>query len=199
MERPQLNNKISLKNFRDFYWLKEELVLFCKSIGIKTSGGKKELEERIFIFLETGLITDITTTKQEQNKTQSKFDWNNAHLTPETIITDNYKNSENVRVFFKKQIGNKFHFSTPFMQWMKNNSGKTLADAIVEWNRLNELKKDKNNKDEIAPQFEYNRYIRAFLADNPQLRLKDAIHYWNIKKQMRGKRIYEPSDLLLKA
>ena len=50
------------------------------------------------------------------------------------------------------------------MKWIKENVGKTLGDAIIEWNRINELKKDKNYVSEIDPQFEYNRYMRAFLA-----------------------------------
>ena len=48
------------------------------------------------------------------------------------------------------------------MKWMKENIGKTLDDAITEWKRIEELKKDHNYVSEINPQFEYNRYMRAF-------------------------------------
>ena len=38
--RPNLTKEISIK---DFYWLKSELMKFCKDIGINCSGGKIEI------------------------------------------------------------------------------------------------------------------------------------------------------------
>jgi hypothetical protein len=195
MNRPKLNNKISVQDFKDFYWLKEELVTFCKKNGIYTSGGKIEIANRISKFLDTGKIT-----KQSGNavkKTTSKFDWGKEHLTLKTILTDNYKSSENVRLFFSKEIGTHFHFTVAFMKWAKQNPGKTLQDAIKEWKRLYELRKDKNFKTEIAPQFEYNRYMRAFLEDNPDKTSKDAMRYWKLKRAKRGSKEYSRHDLEL--
>ena len=83
------------------------------------------------------------------------------------------------------------------MDWVKQNQGKTLADAIVEWNRQHDVKKDKNHKTEIAAQFEYNRYMRAFLADNPDKTSKDAMKSWKRKKSLRGGNEYERADLSL--
>jgi hypothetical protein len=81
------------------------------------------------------------------------------------------------------------------MDWMKNNIGKTLNDASIEWKRLHLLKKDKNHKSDIAPQFQYNRYIRDFLMDNPHLSTKDATRHWNIKSTIRGDKSYSKEDL----
>ena len=39
-ERPILGNKINIKDFKDFYWLKSELMSFCREVGISSSGGK---------------------------------------------------------------------------------------------------------------------------------------------------------------
>lgn len=83
------------------------------------------------------------------------------------------------------------------MNWIKANVGKTLNDAVEEWKKINDLKKDKNYQTEIAPQFEYNRYMRAFLADNPALTTKDAMEYWKLKKAQRGSNAYEREDLKL--
>lgn len=33
-KRPKLNKKINAKDFQDFYWMKEELVAFCREVGI---------------------------------------------------------------------------------------------------------------------------------------------------------------------
>lgn len=194
MERPTLDSNITLTDFNDFYWLKEELIAFCKEKELNTSGGKLEIAERIACFLQTG---EKKAAVKKKSKPASTFDWNTEKLSLATFITDNYKNTENVRAFFSANIGQHFKFNTLFMDWMKQNIGKTLANAIEEWNRLNELKKSNVHQTEIAPQFEYNRYIRAFLADNPTLGTTDAIKYWKLKKAIRGTNEYEPSDLQL--
>lgn len=195
MDKPNLDKKISLEDFNDFYWLKKELVSFCRVIGISSKGGKIEISDRIRTYLSTGEIV-----KQVKNihKTKSKFDWANEILTKSTLITDSYKNGENVRNFFIQEIGPRFSFNVIFMKWMKENIGKTLDDAITEWKRIDELKKDRNYVSEINPQFEYNRYMRAFLKDNPNLSSKDAMTYWKLKSARRGTNEYERKDLKLK-
>jgi hypothetical protein len=195
MKRPELNAQISVQDFKDFYWLKQELVDFCKKMGISTEGGKIALTQRIVAFLETGVVEKKPL--KTAAKPQSKFDWNNTPLDLNTLITDNYKNTENVRQFMTQHIGSHFHFTTVFMKWLKQNAGKILADAIEEWQRLHELKKNKNHISEIDPQFEYNRYIRAFLADNPDKTRQDAVKYWNLKRQQRGSKAYNKTDLEL--
>ncbi|TDG34801.1 cytoplasmic protein [Pedobacter changchengzhani] len=195
MERPNLDNNISLTDFKEFYWLKEELVEFCKQTGISTSGSKVELNNKIQHYFLTGkVVSNSKTTKT----ILSNFDWNNEPLNLMTIITDSYKNSENVRTFFIEQIGSNFSFNVKFMKWMKENSGKNLKDAVEHWKQLKEIRKDKNFKSEIEPQFEYNRYMRAFLSDNPNLSSKDAMKFWNLKRAKRGTNEYERTDLELK-
>jgi hypothetical protein len=191
--RPSLNNSISTADFKDFYWLKEELVAFCKSNGISTTGGKQELADKIIVYLQTGKI--VKTIPKE--KTKSKFDWNNAEIDLETAITDNYKNSENVRAFMKRKIGSHFHFNTALMKWTKQNVGKTMREAIAEWKRLNELEKDKNYQTTISSQFEYNAYIRDFLADNKDKKMTEAVKCWQLKRNQRGNNVYSKEDLQL--
>lgn len=141
---------------------------------------------------------EIIKKEKGQTKAKSKFDWDTGHLTKTTLITDNYKNGENVRRFFIQEIGTHFGFNIIFMKWMKANKGKNLGDAVKEWNSINDLKKDKNYVSQIDPQFEYNRYMRAFLADNPQTSSKDAMTYWKLKSAQRGTNKYERKDLELK-
>jgi len=195
MIRPKLNKNISLKDFNDFYWLKKELVSFCKENKIDCSGGKIEITERIIYFLETGQKPE--KVKTNSLKINSKFDWNNEILTLETIITDNYRNTENLRSFFTTKIGKHFKFNVLFMNWMKQNVGKTLKDAVDEWEKIYLLKKDANYKSEIDSQFEYNSYVRNFLKDNPNMSLADARKYWNIKRETRGNKKYTKEDLRL--
>ncbi|MEO6134306.1 MAG: DUF6434 domain-containing protein [Ginsengibacter sp.] len=192
--KPILNKNISLKDFQEFYWLKKELAYFCKSNSINATGGKIELSERIIYFLQHGEVPALAINTSKKN---SKFDWNKEKLTLDTIITDNYKNTQNVRTFFIMELGSDFSFNVKFMNWFKENSGKKLSDAIKEWKGILEQKKDKDFQSEIAPQFEYNKYIRAFLADNPNKTLKDAMKFWKLKSEQRGRNDYERKDLEL--
>jgi hypothetical protein len=45
---------LNSKTFREYYYLKEELITFCRNEGLSTSGGKIELIDRIAHFLDTG-------------------------------------------------------------------------------------------------------------------------------------------------
>jgi len=193
-KRPSLNKHISVDDFRGFYWLKKELQKFCKQIGLKQAGSKIEIANRIQCFLETGKIPLV---KNKLVKETSKFNWSTGKLSLTTTITDNYKNTENVRDFFTRQIGKSFKFNVKFMNWMKANTGKTLNDALTEWKRIEIEKKANKTPKVIAPQFEYNIYLRDFLADNPGKNRKLGIELWKIKKTMRGNNQYEKSDLKL--
>jgi hypothetical protein len=67
------------------------------------------------------------------------FDWHSAPLTARTLITPDYRNTQNVRRFFITEIGTHFSFNIAFMAWMKENTGKALGDAADEWRRVHAL------------------------------------------------------------
>lgn len=191
-KRPTLNKKISIQDFKDFYWLKEELIAFCKMEGLQRTGSKLEIAARIVYYLKTGKELAATTIHQSK---QSTFDWSQAQLEVTTVITDNYKNTENVRQFFITQIGKHFKFNVAFMNWMKSNVGKTLLEATQAWEEIRQIKKSTKTPKDIAPQFEYNRYLRDFLADNPGKNRSVGIKLWKLKKAERGNNKYIKSDL----
>ena len=193
-KRPTLDKSISVQDFREFYWLKEELIAFCKQENLKRAGSKIEIAARIEYYLQTGNAPKQTKTHKKRT---ANFDWNTELLTPQTVITDNYKNTQNVRQFFEGQIGKSFKFNVPFMNWLKSNIGQSLQEAVQAWHHIQQAKKSSQQPKEIAPQFEYNRYLRDFLADNPDKSRAVGIQLWNIKKKLRGKTVYERADLTL--
>jgi SAP domain-containing new25/Domain of unknown function (DUF6434) len=97
--RPNLSDIQTGEEFRKWYWLKEELVAFCKLAGISYAGTKFEMIDRIAEAFDVGVTTK---KKAKAKKVTSKFDWHCEELTLETVITDSYKNSQNVGGFFKK-------------------------------------------------------------------------------------------------
>ena len=68
------------------------------------------------------------------------FDWHGGTIGPRTPITADYRNTQNVRRFFKAECGDHFEFDRPFMAWLKAGSGKTMGDASAEWLRREKKK-----------------------------------------------------------
>lgn len=92
-ERPKLDKNLDGKTFREFYYLKEELVDFCRRYGLPTSGGKLEITERIAHFLDTG---EVVAAKKVQKKSQII-----GNITTDTEIEPNFVCSENHRAFLR--------------------------------------------------------------------------------------------------
>ena len=196
MKRPNLFDIKTAAEFRQWYWLKQELVAYCKSVKISYTGSKAAITDRIAQVLETGMVKKEKATKKP--KSTSKFNWAKETLTLETTITDSYKNGTNTRTFFQSQLGEKFKFNIDFMAWMKANCGKTLKDAVEMWQQLEERKKDKTFKSNIPSSNQYNQYMRDFFTDNPDKTIKDARKCWLLKRSLPGSNKYERADLALK-
>jgi Domain of unknown function (DUF6434)/SAP domain-containing new25 len=194
MQRPAILDIQSGDELKKWYWLKAELVTYAKTRNISYVGSKFELLQRLVHTLDGKENKD-----DKKNKPTSKFNWAQAILTPQTIITDSYTNGPNTRKFFKEHCGPKFSFSIAFMAWMKANIGKNLADAITEWKRLEKASKVKSFKSEIPSGNQYNQYIRDFFIDNPKKSIQEARYFWKLKRSLPlEKHVYEKSDLELK-
>lgn len=183
-QRPDLTTEIDSKTFRSFYYLKEELVAFCRDNNLPVSGGKIELTDRIACFLDTGKIVETSAKR----KTTANID----AITEDTVIETDIVCSEKHRAFFKEKIGKSSSFNDLFQKWLKGNAGKTYGDAIKAYYQILEGKK--NGKTAIDKQFEYNTYIRDFFEDNQGKSLENAIVCWKYKKNLQGHNRYERSD-----
>src|SRR5699024_1361193 len=185
--RPELTRDLNVDDFRNFYWLKEELQIFCRENGISASGSKIEITDRIAVFLETG---KIQKPMRKRNAATKKV--NLEELSLDTIITENHRCSQVVRAFFKSVIP-KFHFSTYIQNYFKENVGKTYQDVVDAWYEEEERKKDPFYKKQIGSQFEYNQFTRDYFADpkNKGKKREDAIKAWNKIKALPGSNKYK--------
>lgn len=186
--RPKLDIKTDPDEFSNYYWLKEELQIFCKRYNLSGHGSKDDLTKRVFMYLKTGEI--IFPVKGKNSKSIS----GKIPLSLDATIPENYKSDEKHRAFFKSHIGQHFKFNVPFMDWMKNNAGKTYKEAVTEWNRITQDKKQ-GKKTTISSQFQYNQYIREFFKANPTAIMEDAIKCWKFRKSLPGDNKYEAGDL----
>ena len=185
--RPELTRGLDSQTFREYYYLKEELLAFCRANHLPVSGGKQELTERIACFLDTGEVPQAPAGRSVAHTKAA------SEITRNSIIEDGFVCTETHRAFFRKEIGSRFSFNVQFQQWLKGNAGKTYDDAIRAYDEI--LEEKKTGKSTIGKQFEYNTYIRDFFADNPGKTLEDAVRCWKYKKSMKGHHRYERSDL----
>ena len=188
-ERPILSRELEHDTFLQYYYLKEELVAFCRENGISTNGGKQEITKRIEHFLKTG--EKLTASIHIRKNVDTKL----SEISLDSVIEENFVCSEKHRAFFKSVIGKKFSFNVIFQKYLKNNAGKTYSDAVNEWYKIQEDKKKNKGKSNIDSQFEYNTYIRDFFKDNCDKTLKESIKCWKYKKSLAGHNRYERQDL----
>lgn len=177
-DRPKLHKDLDPCLFGQFYYLKEELIAFCKQENLQSTGSKEDLNKIIMHYLKTKEKIRISKRKSVDCKI----------LDLNTVIPSNMRFSETNREFFKQYLGDSFRFSVPFQRWLKENAGKTFQDAIDAYPNLMKNK-------EIDKQFEYNTYIRDFFKDNTDKTLQDAITCWKYKKSIMGHNRYEREDL----
>lgn len=193
--RPDIATITSADQLKRWYWLKAELTAQAKSIGVKSTGAKFTLLERIAHYIDTGETNWPGDTKVIA---RSKFDWHSAPLNNGTIITDSYKNTQNMRRFFTANAAEDFKFTIALMDWMKTNTGKTLGDAVQAYQTLRKATADPNHKTDIKSHNQFNQYTRDFLADNPDMGMKDVRKFWALKRALPtedGRHVYEPGDL----
>lgn len=184
--KPVLDTHLDSHTFREYYFLKEELVRFCRENGLSPYGSKGILTERIAKFLDTGEIINNSCTRPHLCNSNAVIEINSKIGSP-------FVCSEKHRAFFKQHIGKKFTFNVRFQRWLRNNPQKTFGDAIAAYREIAKTRKQTDT--EIESQFEYNAYIRDFFSDNVGKRLADAIKCWNFKKSFAGHNRYEKSDL----
>jgi len=180
VERLVLEKGLDPDVFGRYYYLKEELVCFCDSEQICSRGHKQELTDRIREYLQTGVVIDNTTHAVVRTR--------HREIDDSTILGEGFVCTEEARRYFVAYLGTGFRFRVPFVRWIRDNPGKTFADATKQYDSIiNDLK---SNNTVIGDQFEYNRYIRDYYSDNPDGDLVSAIRCWKYKKSLEGNHRY---------
>lgn len=180
----KLTKDLTPDEFKDYYFLKEELKDFCRSQGLKISGSKRDLEDRIVHYLGTGEELKQPLIKQNPRKSLSE-------ISLDSKLGENFRCSEDKRAFFEKEIGKGFKFKVKFQKWLKANPDRTYRDAVDAYFEI----QNSGEKTQIGKQFQYNQYVRDFFEDNNDKSLDDAIKCWKYKKSIKGHNKYEKSDL----
>ncbi len=176
----------SVKDLKDFYWLKIELVEVCRSHGLSTYGSKHDLIERIGTYFRTGNKENAPRKKQLLiNRKDSE-----APITKHTLV-QSYMNDVKTRGFFVKHIGGNFKFNAYLRQFTNPDNitpGLTYGDLISGWL----LSKSKKSPADLIPkQFEYNQFIKDYFLHETDGCLDDAINAWRFIKSISGSNTYK--------
>ena len=132
-QRPPIEDLKSGAELKDWHWLKTEAMNHARMLGLPVTGGKFDIIDRI-----ADRLDGKTLAKPRASGPAHKgpgFNWHGGQLSRATLITANYRSTQNVRRFFIAEIGRHFSFNIGFMAWMKANEEKTLGEAAEEWKR----------------------------------------------------------------
>ena len=165
----------------------EEIKNFCKKHAIPAQGKKGETLKRIKHFLTTGnILLPLAIPEKSKSKKGTRYS-----LQPDThILYGSYKNDLKTRTFFKKIIGDHFHFTAFGQDWIADRWQKgrppTYAEFAKAWQKeyLRRKKSDANPKKEWA----YLNFVRRFQKESPGASKADIAKSWNkIRKEQVSK------------
>jgi hypothetical protein len=175
VERPALTSALPATEFQVWYWLKEELVAFCREAKLPYAGNKGDIEAVIIAHLERRNALPERAPRRATVKMPTVFK-------PDDVIGAGWTCNPALGAFLRAQLGNRFHFNKAMRDFIHDGEGRTLAEAV---DCFKASVKPGQPKREIAPSLEYNQHTRAFFAANPGATRQEALAAWWDK---RGKR-----------
>ena len=110
--RPPLTKSISLEDFQNYYWLKEELQIFCREHDLPASGSKIEIIERISHYLHTGKILKTALVQKRVKLLSIKTFLFKLLLLKITAVAKMF-------VLFQRKIGANFRFTVALQKFLK--------------------------------------------------------------------------------
>ena len=175
--KPDLFDKLTVSQFKSFYWKKCELIAFCRHNNIPTQGNKEYLTKIIENFISSGVKPESKIKK----KPKVVIDSSNK-ITALTPVV-NYRNDLKTREFFISKIGNKFKFNYYLRDFAKQrNDGNLTYGDLVTGYKASLTKKQQS----IGKQFKYNQFQRDFYKNNPDKSRIECIKAWNLIKSVPG-------------
>lgn len=166
--RPVLDSALSAEEFQRWYWLREELAVFARTLGLRATGGKELLAARIAARLDGREFVEPAVSKRTEGRQLS------GPLSPATVIPAGQRCSQVVRAWIGEQVGEGFHFDAEMRAFFAESDGtKTMQDALDHWSAT----RDQGERS-IDPQFEYNRFTRAWHEAHPDGGRNELLAAW---------------------
>lgn len=168
-QRPDLTTGLTGAELVRWYWLKSELVGFARLLGVAGSGSKDELTARLTAALDGNPPPPGSRRSRTQRGHQLRGD-----LCADTLIPRGQRSSQELRAWFLTHVGPSFRFDRRMREFIDAADGTTtLGDAVRHW-----MSTRNEPLTRIDPQFELNRFTRAWYASNPSGTSAELLAAW---------------------
>lgn len=168
-QRPRLSPVLTGSELLRWYWLKDELTDFACTLGVRSTGSKELLTQRLAAALDGRPFTEPAAKRAAGGKQLS------GALTASTVIPKGQRCSQVVRAWFIDQVGSSFGFDSQMREFFANADGtQTLQDAYNHY-----LDTREQGQKSIDSQFEYNRFTRAWYTEHPEGSREELIEAWH--------------------
>jgi hypothetical protein len=211
MSRPNFSEIKSFEEFSKYYWYREELQKICRALGLKSNGGKIELNKVIEAYFKASRHPESKISHPElisgtvSNKIQKKIpkrveiDQSIMLSLDTSLIECGFTFGPRFREFFEKETGIKpFKFNVDMVATVKkvketNDTNFSLRDLLeIFYGRKTYAKYDKSA-------LQWNKFVQDFCADpanaNIPNKLEAAAKLWKIVRESTREKIYT-HDLL---
>ncbi len=167
-QRPNLAPTLTGTELLRWYWLKSELISLARLLDLATSGSKEDLTTRL------AAVLDGHPPPPSSRAAGALGGQLSGDLSASTVIPPGQRSSQELRSWFQAHIGPSFRFDRHMRDFIQSADGTTtLGDAVKHW---------KSTRIErvtvIDPQFEFNRFTRAWHATNPSGTRAELLADW---------------------
>lgn len=173
--RPHLDEVASGEELRRWYWTATELATLARRLGVRTTGPKLALTERLVAALDGSPVTDEHPPAR-RDPNAGRAQQLAGPLSGTTVLPPGQRCSQHLRAWFTAQIGSAFRFDGAMRSFVSEGAGRTLAEGVEHWYATRDRATAPDRP--IAPQFELNRFLRNWRSEHPGGRHTDALAAW---------------------
>ena len=190
MSRPEFSSIKSYEEFSQYYWYREELIKICRSLGLKSDGGKIELNKVIESYFNGEKLLPEKSVASRHPELVS----GSLSLTT-SLIECGFTFGPRFRQFFEEETGIKpFKFNVDMVATAKKvketkDASFTLGDLLdIYYGKKTYAKYDKSA-------LQWNKFVQDFCADpateNIPDKLKAAAKLWKIVRESTREKVYK--------
>ncbi|WP_202080435.1 SAP domain-containing protein [Caldalkalibacillus salinus] len=202
INRKEFSPGMSVEEFDQHYWYKEELKQICMKHSLSSHGTKAELQEKIRQYLSGEVVID----KRKKHSNVRKSAHNHEITLHTRLIPEGFKFNDQAREFFMEYYHvSKFSFTKDMAAALRDAEKRgdlemTVADLIKVYEESKLRKKTKKAIDSAEEKtYQWNNFVREFNQDprskNMKNKMKVAALLWRYVKNNPGSKEYR-HDLL---
>ena len=197
MVRPDFSEIKTFEEFSKYYWYREELQKICRSLGLKSDGGKIELNKVIESYFngEKLLPEKSVASRHPESKSRHPELVSGSLSLTTSLIECGFTFGPRFREFFEKETGIKpFKFNVDMVATAKKvketkDASFTLGDLLdIYYGKKTYAKYDKSA-------LQWNKFVQDFCADPATERfpnkLKTAAKLWKIVRESTREKVYK--------